>query len=215
MGGNPQHHYNYILYKGWVQEELGPIDLEQWVLENSERVQKLRDDAVANMMATAEARKHVWNNKAQVREFQKGDKVYLRKPGINTKLSESWAGPYTVTKRNSPLSYRVNTGDRTLQSVDIQQLKLCTPREPDKEVKRVTTVLERDSVTDTMENQYAEVTLSGTVQAETREADVVAWETEYKDILTKDPRITTLAEFRIDMGDHPPICPAHIIRLKG
>ena len=60
-----------------------------------------------------------------------------------------------------------------LQSVHVQVLKLHSPREPDKEVRRVTTVLEPDSKTDTMEHQYTEVTLSGTVEAETKEADVL------------------------------------------
>ena len=42
----------HLLYKGWVQQELGPIDLEQWVAENVERIQRMRDEAVANMSAT-------------------------------------------------------------------------------------------------------------------------------------------------------------------
>ena len=195
-----------LLYKEWVQQELGPIDLEQWVFENSERIQRMRDLAVANMSSTSEARKQAWNKGAQVREFTKGDKVYLRKSGTNTKLMDSWAGPYTIEKRNSPLSYRVSTGDRTLPSVHVQLLKLHIPREADKEVHRVTTMLEPDSATDTMENQYAEVTLMGQAQAESREADVLGWESDFRDTLTKDPGTTNLAEFRIDTGQHPPVC---------
>ena len=67
-----------LLYKGWVQQEFGPVDLEQWVVENSERVQKMRDLAVATMTTTSKARKQTWGKGAQVREFSKGDKVYLR-----------------------------------------------------------------------------------------------------------------------------------------
>ena len=99
-----------ILYKGWVQQELGPVDLEQWVLENSDRVQQMRDLAVVNMNETSEARKKVWDKGAQIREFEKGHRVYLRMSGLNTELTDSWAGPYTILKRNSPLSYRVSTG---------------------------------------------------------------------------------------------------------
>ena len=73
-----------LLYKGWVQQELGPIDLEQWVFENSERIQRMRDLAVANMSSTSDARKQAWDKGAQVREF-------TRKSGTNTKLRDSWA----------------------------------------------------------------------------------------------------------------------------
>ena len=161
-----------LLYKRLVQDDLGPIDLEDWVMENSDRVQRMRDLAVATLNQTTDQRKREWDRKAQTRIFVKGDKVYLRKSGLNTKLSDSWVGPYVVEKRNSPLSYRVNTGDRVLQSVHVQLLKRYTPRPHDASVKRVTTVLEPDSSTDTMEQQYAEANVTGRVETETREADI-------------------------------------------
>ena len=71
-----------LLYKGWVQQELGPVDLEEWVAVNAERVQKLRDQAVVNMSACSEERKKIWDKRAKTREFEKGDLVYMRKSGI-------------------------------------------------------------------------------------------------------------------------------------
>ena len=73
-----------LLYKGWVPQDLGPIELEQWVAENAERVQRIRDQAVANMQTCSGTRKASWDKKAQVREFAKGDQVYMRKSGTNT-----------------------------------------------------------------------------------------------------------------------------------
>ena len=171
--------------------------------ENVERIQRIRDKAVVNMSAGSGARKAAWDKKAQVRQFEKGDRVYLRKSGTTTKLTESWAGPYTIVKWNSPLSYKVNTRDRTIASVHVQLLKQYTPREG---VRRATTVLEPDADTDSMEHQYTEVTLSGEVETDTKEEDVKQWESEYSDILTKDLGLTNLAEFKIKTGDHPPIC---------
>ena len=118
MVGSQQH-----LYKGWVEAEQGPADLEEWVMDNADRVQRMRDTAVVNLTETMAQIKREWDKKAQVRQFEKGDKVYLRKAGLNTKLSDSWVGPFQVEKRNSPLSYCINTGDRVLQSVYVQLLK--------------------------------------------------------------------------------------------
>ena len=56
-----------VLYKGWVQQELGPVDLEQWFLENSDRFQRMRILAVVNMNETSEARMKVWDKGAQMR----------------------------------------------------------------------------------------------------------------------------------------------------
>ena len=175
-------------------------------MENSDRIQRMHDTAVANLNETTEQRKKEWDRKAQIRQFEKVDKVYLRKSGINMKLSDSWAGSYVVEKRISPLSFRVNTGDRTLQSVHVQLLKLYTPRQEEPIVRRVTTVLEPDTSTDSMYQQYTESTVKGKVETETREADISSWKKDFADILTKEPGLTTLAQFRIDTGRHPPIC---------
>ena len=85
-----------------MQSDLGEIDLQDWVLTNAERVQSLREKALINKQAVSKARKQDWNRKAQSREFSKGEEVYMRKAGLNTKLSESWDGFYTVVKKNSP-----------------------------------------------------------------------------------------------------------------
>ena len=105
-----------LLHKGWVQTSLGEVDLEQWVLENSERVQNLREQAVVNLRECSELRKEKWDKKAKPREFKKGDLVLMRKSEMNLKLSETWLGPYEIAKKNSPLSYKVNTGSRLINS---------------------------------------------------------------------------------------------------
>ena len=195
-----------LLYKGWVQKDLAPIDIEQWVAENSERVKHMRDMAVVNLTSTTEQRKREWDKKAQFRQFDKGDRVYLRKSGLNTKLEDSWVGPYTIIKRNSPLSYTVNTGDNVLPSVHVQLLKLHTPRPPEQQVQQVTSVLEPDFVHDMMDSQYTEVTVTGRVDTDTRETDVTSWEKDFSDILAKEPGPTKLVQFRIETSFHPPIC---------
>ena len=142
-----------LLYKGWVQDDLGSIDLEEWVTNNCERVQRLHNKAVVNLKECSSIRKEVWDTKAKMREFKKGDQVWMCKSGINTKLADSRLGPFKIVRRNSPLSYKVDTGDRVINSVHIQLLKQYVPRTETAEVKRVTTVLELDTESDSMEQQ--------------------------------------------------------------
>ena len=194
-----------LLYKSWVQTSLGEIDLEQWVLENSERVQNLREQAVVNLKECSKLRKESWDKKAKPREFKKGDLVLMRKSGMNLKLSETWLGPYEIVKKNSPLSYKVNTGSRTINSVHIQLLKAYVKRDDSSIVKRVTTVLEPDSEVDSMEQQYTEVVITGKAESETRESDIADWVAEYGDTMTKEPGLTHLARFSIDTGGNSAI----------
>ena len=194
-----------MLYKSWAQTDLGAVDLEEWVLINAKRVQNLRELAVVRKKTTSSERKRVWDSKTQIREFDRGDKVYMRKAGTNTKLSESWYGPFKVEKKNSLLSYRVNTGDRVLPSVHIQLLKEYVQRQSDPRVNRVTSVLDPDTAGDTLEDRYAEVQVRGNSVDETKAKDIASWEADYSDILTKEPGLTHLSEFTMNTGDHPPI----------
>ena len=62
-----------LLYKRWVQSSLGEVNLENWVMDNCERVQRLRDKAVVNLNQCSLLRKEKWDEKAKIRDFSKGD----------------------------------------------------------------------------------------------------------------------------------------------
>ena len=83
------------------------------------------------------------------------------------------------------------------------------PRNPDQTVKRVTTVLEPDTESDSMDQQFSELVIRGTVEADSRDKDIRDWVDKFSDTLIKEPGLTKLAEFRIETGDHQPItqCP--------
>ena len=88
-----------VLYKGWVQKDLGPIDIEEWVIDNADKVQHMRNVVVVFLTTTSE---QLWNKTAQTRQFEKSGRVYMRKSGLNTKLLDSWEGPYVVEKETRP-----------------------------------------------------------------------------------------------------------------
>ena len=129
----------------------------------------------------------------------------MRKPGINMKLAESWEGPHTVVKRNSPPSYQIDTGDRVIPSVYVHLLKQYQTKADNPRVTRVTSVFEPDTVSDTIIDWYSEVQVSGEELDGKQAADVMSWESNFQDILTKEPGLTSLVKFGIDTGDHPPI----------
>jgi len=62
-----------------------------------------------------------------------------------------------VTKRNSPLSYEVDTGERKIPSVHVQLLKKYHKNEEVPKVGRATSVFEPDGMSDEITDRYAEV----------------------------------------------------------
>ena len=129
----------------------------------------------------------------------------MHKAGLNTKLTGSWEEPYTVMRKNSPLSYRIDTGDRIIPSMHIQLLKRFVPRKSEPRISRVTSVFNPDTHSDSLEDRYSEVMVR-VVDAQGKQArDIAMWEEDFKDTLTREPGLTYLAKFSIGAGDHPPI----------
>ena len=165
----------------------------------------LRDQTVVRKQQVSSDRKEAWDRKALIREFVKGDEVYMRKAGINTKLSESWEGPYTVVRKNSPLSYRIHTGDRVILLVHIQLHKECVARKQEPRIAKVTSVIDPDTPDDSLEDRYSEVHVGSADAIGKQARDIAEWEEDFCDTLAKEPGLTNMTEFSMDTGDHPPI----------
>ena len=193
-----------LLYKAWAEQDEGNLDLVGWVDLNIERVETLRDKAVAALAKSASDRKERWDRKAKSRTFQVGDKVLVRKPGMCAKLEETWDGPFTITRVNSPLSYAVDFGYRKSPSIHVQLLKRFQPKEETR-VARVTSVLEPDGPTDDIRDRLASVEVEHGEMTSTQKRDVEAIEKSYSNILTKDPGCTDRVCFSIDTGDSAPL----------
>ena len=90
-----------ILYKTWVQKDLGDIDLTEWVQTNAERIEMARDKALLTKINVADKRKQCWDKTVRDRVFEVGEEVLVRKPGLNMKLTESWDRPFVVLARTA------------------------------------------------------------------------------------------------------------------
>ena len=191
-----------VLYQSWVQSDLGGIDLSEWVLENTDRLECARDMATSSQLDVSAKRAKKWNQKAVDRSFEIGDLVWVRKPGLDLKLRESREGPGKVLARNSPLSYRVETDKRVFSTVHIQQLKAF---EKPRVVRRVTSVLQEDTESDDITDRYAEVKVQEQELTEQQATQLKQVLDKYEGVLTKEPGKTDMVTFDIDTGEAEPV----------
>ena len=194
-----------LLYMAWDGSDKGNVDLTEWVDLNLERIEKYRDSAIATTSTISSKRKATWDRKAKERLFKVGDLVLARKPGVTTKLEESWEGPFTITKVNSPLSYGVDFGLRKSPSVHIQQLKPYHKPVDEIVVGRVTSVLEEDTLQDDIRNRMTETKVTPTSLTEEQLLQIKQIEDDFSDTLTKIPGCTDQAVFDIDTGTSEPL----------
>ena len=154
------------------------------------------------MIQASARRAEAWNRRAMDRTFSVGDRVWIRRPGLDQKLRESWVGPGEIVSKNSPVSYKVQTEDRLIPTVHIQQLKMFIDN---KEVKRVTAVLENETEKDDLISRYAEAKVEPQHLTETRQQQLKQILDEHTKVLDKELGLTDLVKFDIDMGDASPI----------
>ena len=190
-----------LLYQAWVDRDIGGVDLSEWVLENADRVEMARDKATVTPIENSRARAQAYNKKAKDRQFTVGDSVWVRRPGLDHKLRESWVGPGTILKQNSPVSFRVQTPERTLATVNVQQLKLAQNTDS---VKKITTVVE-DTATDHITDSFASTTVESQEMTAQQQQQLQQVLRTHEHILTKEPGLTSLVKFDIYTGDADPI----------
>lgn len=112
-----------LLY-GWPVQ--GPLDLLQqkwedtgakkasegqgvvhYVLQMRERLDWYREEARLNLLEAQKTQKRWYDQKAQQRGFEPGQKVLLLLPSSSSKLLAKWQGPFVVTKKTGPTTYEV------------------------------------------------------------------------------------------------------------
>jgi len=193
-----------LLYETWAERDLREVDLEQWVLENNERVKSLRESCSLKLRESMEKRKKTWDSKAKIRVFAVGEEILMRKPGLCHKLEDSWEGPFVIVKQNSPLSYMIDTGDRKIPSVHVSLIKSYDRPEDIAKIGRATSVFEADGGDDDIVDRYAEVKVTGDELDESQKKDVARIMERYGETLNKELGLTELAVFSIDTGESNP-----------
>ena len=174
--------------------------MEDWVRENCERVQQLRDKASANYHSTSAKRKEKQDKTSHCREFVKGQRVWYRTPGLSEVLQPAWQGPYLIDKVLGGLSYRIDMGGK-FKNVHVKFLK----QDVSKSVKRVTTVLEDDVVGDEVTNTNGKVHVQKIQLTETMQNDIDTWLKDFGDVVCTEPGLTNWVELVINTGDASPV----------
>ena len=116
------------------------LDVSTWVGKVQERLELTREVAWQRSEVAVYDRKKRYDKGSCIWEFQVGNLVWGRVPGMNAKLSEAWAGPFEVVARLNAVNYKVKslTGKSKPRVVHINTLKACVDRE--KKVLRLSVV---------------------------------------------------------------------------
>ena len=188
--------------EGLLEETLEDIDITSWVKENMERIDSITDKVVDRQTDITQHRKKERDKYSKRRNFIQGTQVLYRTPGLNTKMTDAWEGPYVIDNKLGPVTYSLTIeGDKKKKVAHINTLKEYNERE----IRKITTVLEEDREDDDITNTNDKVKLiAGSSEAE-RLADIQKLMVQFQDTLKEEPGMTDLTEFSINTGKASPI----------
>ena len=183
-----------LLYGEWARESRSKLDISTWVGKVQERLELTREVAQQRSEVAVHDRKKRYDKGLCVREFQVGNLVWGRVPGMNAKLSEAWAGPFEVVARLNAVNYKVNSlsGKSKPRVVHINTLKVCVDRE--KKVLRLSVVAQED------EELAGCLSLRSECESYSQD-DINQLLGEYPDVLKVEPWNTESAEMCIELVD--------------
>ncbi len=93
------------LYHGFVESPVVNLNVTEWVEVLCDRLSLVRDAAMANVSKNKAKRMELANRNKKLREFEVDDRVLYRVPGLASKLSDSWEGPYVIGERKGKVNY--------------------------------------------------------------------------------------------------------------
>ena len=118
-----------ILKELWTQDVPDPEikTTYQFVFDLKEKLEKTCQMAQENLKTSSARYKKYYNSKARDRQLKAGDKVLVLLPTSNNKLLMQWKGPFVVTRKMSPLDYKVDVYGK-VKPFHINMLRLYTER---------------------------------------------------------------------------------------
>ena len=176
------------------------LDTAEWVADNIERVQAIRDKVALSFKEVSARRKEKLVKNSVMRKFKVGDSVLLRIPGIDGKLVAAWEGPYEIGKVVGPVTYELDLGSRRTRLAHVNTIKKF---EENSGIKKVMSILEEEQEKLTVTNNKFKIV--GNKLEKVKEGDVKLWCQEFEDVLTDWPGLMDVVKFTIDTGDSPPI----------
>ena len=186
-----------IIHQGWVELDFEELNTSEWADWLVDRLECWHEVMRKRSEIASKKRKESFDKKAVLRQFEVGDRVLCRIPGMTHKLQESWHGPYPVVEVLNRVDYKIEFAKGNKKALHVNNLKLFHGREED--VMRLSVIAE-----DVSDDEDAGLKISGRCK-DFEVAAVVRLKQEFPEVFSDLPGKTELCKLRIDTGDALPV----------
>ena len=178
-----------VLHQGSRAKAAPYLDTVKWTSDLADRLDDIRDIIVAKDADAKEKRKVAYDKFTKVRQYQVGDKVLYRKPGLTPKLEESWGGPLVVEEVINAVNNRVRDPEskRKGKLCHVNDLKLFPdPPVPICSLQGMSDDMTRDSPSMRLDKELIDI-----------QPTIAATLSSFPDVLTNSPGSTSVLQVEI------------------
>ena len=180
-----------LMFEGWVDKDLWELDVTTYSELLLEKLEAMRDIQRERALDASVARKQHFDKKAVVRTLTVGERVLVRRPGMSSKLDESWYGPFKVLEKLNEVNYKVECRKKK-KVLHINNLKMFCEREH--RLLRMIIVGKADGREKLESNGRSPKKFEGYV-----EEDVENVKSEFPEVFANRPGQATVGKMTIDL----------------
>ena len=105
-----------VLQESWLSSGCENVNVGEWLVAVKAKMAEL-SSIVSDRERAAKAKMKMYHDRtAKAKNFEAGEMVLVRKPGIHSKMGASWAGPFQVERKISPVTYKIQVPGKPSQS---------------------------------------------------------------------------------------------------
>ena len=191
-----------MLYQSWVKKDLENVDLDDWIAENQDRLESIRDKATGNQIDTIMKRQQKWNTKAHSSQ----QTVSSRRQGLG---QAPRPGPQAERELGGTRDSSQGQQSSLLQDPDARQTDPYGAYPTNKavttdSVKKIKAVVQ-DTTGEELITSIADTKIQSEELTQEQQSQLKAELNKFTDVLTKEPGLTNITSFDIDTGEAEPI----------
>ena len=189
-----------LLRNSWLEGEMEDTNVSEWLLNVRARIVEMVEVVSDREMKAKADMKRFYDKSAKVKKFCEGEMVLVRKPGLHSKMGDSWEGPYQIEKQIFPVTYQIQVPGKPCNQKLLHCNMLRQWTTPAAKIHRIVAISEEESESEAPPG--LKLVRKGFVPSDAEQAKLDTVLEEYDDVLSPEPGRTDALKLNINTGDH-------------
>ena len=192
-----------LLRNSWLEGEAEDVNVSEWLLDVRARMSEMALIVSEREVKAKAEMKKFYDRSAKAKTFSDGEMMLVRKPGLHSKMGDSWDGPYQVAKQISPVTYRIEVPGKPSKQKVLHCNMLRHWHTPASKIHRIVAISEEEGEVEM--SPGLKLVREGFSPSKAEQAMLDKVLSDYDDVLSSEPGLTDILKLSINTGNHSPL----------